>query len=255
VVAGQDGFLASWFRRSDQAKADEPHWMTPLVTVTPRLEQEFRSDFLVQRTLGANVVNFGNSKGLEVIPSEHLQLTMGVPPYIQHSQPRVMDGFGDLSFLAKYRLRAANEGCGNYVLTAFLGASLPTGSYTNGARGAIITPTIAAGKGWGRFDIQSTLSAGLPTAKTDTIGQAITFNTAFQYRLSKLWPEIEINSTSWKGGTLDGKKQTFLTAGLILGRFKLHGRVLMSLGAGFQVAASHLHTYNRAAIMTARFPF
>jgi hypothetical protein len=61
VLAGQDGFLASWFRRSDQAKADEPHWMTPLVTVTPRLEQEFRSDFLVQRTPGGNVVNFGNS--------------------------------------------------------------------------------------------------------------------------------------------------------------------------------------------------
>ena len=32
-------------------------------------------------------MNFGNSKGLELIPSEHLQLTFGLPPYIQHNRP------------------------------------------------------------------------------------------------------------------------------------------------------------------------
>jgi hypothetical protein len=32
-------------------QAAQPHWMTPLVTVTPRLEQEFRADFFSQ-TLG-----------------------------------------------------------------------------------------------------------------------------------------------------------------------------------------------------------
>jgi hypothetical protein len=39
-----------WFRRSDRAKADQPHWMTPLVTITPRLEQEFRTDFVAEQT-------------------------------------------------------------------------------------------------------------------------------------------------------------------------------------------------------------
>jgi hypothetical protein len=231
--------------------------MTPLVTVTPRLEQEFRTDFLVQPTAGgAELVNYGNAKGLEVIPYERLQVTVGVPPYLQHNQPDVHDGFGDLSFLAKYRLSARDEGRGNYAVTAFLAASLPTGSHSNGARSAVITPTIAAGKGWGRFDIQSTLSAGFPAAKTDLIGHAVSFNTAFQYRVgSKVWPEFELNSVFWKGGTQDGKKQTVLTAGVILGRFKLHGRVLLSVGAGLQVAASHYRNYNRGAVMTVRFPF
>src|SRR5579859_249829 len=36
------GYFDNWFVRSDAAKASQPHWMTPLVTVTPRLEQEVR---------------------------------------------------------------------------------------------------------------------------------------------------------------------------------------------------------------------
>ena len=55
--------------------------------------------------------------------------------------------------------------------------------------------------------------------------------------------------------TLDGKKQTFLTPGLILGRFKQHGRLAMAFGAGFQIATTHYHTYNHAVVFTFRFPF
>jgi hypothetical protein len=47
-LQAQDGFFSGWFDRSDQAKADQPSWMTPLVAVTPRLEQEFRADFLIE---------------------------------------------------------------------------------------------------------------------------------------------------------------------------------------------------------------
>ena len=53
-------------------------------------------------------------------------------------------------------------------------------------------------------------------------GQPYTFNTAFQYRLGKmLWPELEVNMTGYKGGPSDGKKQTFLTPGLFVGRIPL----------------------------------
>src|SRR5207245_632808 len=64
---------------------------------------------------GADLVNFGNSKGLEVIPNEHLQVTVGVPPYLHHHQPGIEDGFGDFSLLAKYRFLSAKEGSGNYL--------------------------------------------------------------------------------------------------------------------------------------------
>ncbi|HEX2943327.1 MAG TPA: hypothetical protein VHO91_19900, partial [Rhodopila sp.] len=33
-------YFAHWFDRVRVAQASQPHWMTPLVTVTPRLEQE-----------------------------------------------------------------------------------------------------------------------------------------------------------------------------------------------------------------------
>jgi Putative MetA-pathway of phenol degradation len=71
--------------------------------------------------------------------------------------PAVHDGFGDVAFQIKYRLLSANEEHGNYILTAFLGWSVPTGSYTNGSLHAIITPTIAYGKGFGHFDGRSRL--------------------------------------------------------------------------------------------------
>src|SRR5438309_9883895 len=105
VAQSDASFIARYQSRVTATQAAQPHWMTPLVTVTPRLEQEFRTDFLVQRTPGgANLVNLGNAKGLEVIPNERLQLTVGVPPYLEHNQPNVHDGFGDLSFLVKCRL-------------------------------------------------------------------------------------------------------------------------------------------------------
>ena len=133
VGFAQDGFLSRWFARSDQAKADQPHWMTPVVTVTRRLEQEFRTDLVIERTsTGSELVNFGNTKGLELIPTEHMELILNVPPYLKLNQAGAHDGFGHFALLAKYRVLSANEDGGNYIVSLFLAASAPTGSYTNG---------------------------------------------------------------------------------------------------------------------------
>jgi len=35
-------YFSNWFARVEQAQASQSHWMTPLTTVTPRLEQELR---------------------------------------------------------------------------------------------------------------------------------------------------------------------------------------------------------------------
>ena len=41
-------FVGGFLARASATQAEQPHWVTPLVTVTPRLEQEFRTDFLSQ---------------------------------------------------------------------------------------------------------------------------------------------------------------------------------------------------------------
>jgi len=42
----QQSFVAQYQDRVSATQAAQPHWITPPVTVTPRLEQEFRRDFV-----------------------------------------------------------------------------------------------------------------------------------------------------------------------------------------------------------------
>lgn len=62
-------YFLHWFDRADLAQATQPHWMTPITTVTPRLEQEFRYDQFQQFLQnGAQIDNYFAGKGLELIP-------------------------------------------------------------------------------------------------------------------------------------------------------------------------------------------
>jgi len=257
ALFAQDGYWSGWFARVDKTKNEQPHWVTPLATTTPRLEEEYRYDqFWQENAKGVTTDNYDGGKGLELIPFEKVEVIFNIPPYIAHNNPKVMDGWGDVAFLVKYRLLAANEEHGNYILTAFLGWSLPTGQFSNGALHAVITPTIAYGKGFGNFDLQGTLGVGLPTADTSTLGRTIAWNNAFQYRaFRKFWPEVELNSTFFQDGKNDGQKQNFVTPGLLLGRFRLAGRVGCTFGAGYQIATTKFHTTNHNALLTVRFPF
>jgi len=253
-----DGFIQRWFSMVASTQAEQPRWITPVVTVTPRLEQEFRYDLSRQvQPNGTTVLeNFGGSKGLELIPSRHTEIIINPPPYIVRSFNGVPDGFGDVSFLLKYRFLAANEEHGNYLLTAFLGASIPTGSYTNGVKEATITPTIAGGKGWGDFAITSTLGVILPVAESNIIGRQVVWNTAFQYRVKrKFWPELEANYVYFSEGPSHGREQLFLTPGFVLGKFPIWHRLGFTIGTGVQIATTHFHTYNHKYILTVRFPF
>lgn len=256
-LCAQDGYFASWFSRVDKTKDEQPHWITPLATTTPRLEEEYRYDQLWQvNAKGVTTDNYDGGKGLELIPAEKVEVIFNLPPYQVHNNPKIRDGFGDIAFLLKYRLLSANEGHGNYILTAFLGWSLPTGDHKNGALDAIITPTIAYGKGFHDVDLQGTFGVGLPTADTKLIGRNYAWNNAFQYRVfRKLWPEVELNSTFFQDGPNDGKKQNFVTPGLIIGRLRLAGRVGFAIGGGYQIATTHFHTTNHNAILSIRFPF
>jgi hypothetical protein len=257
LTSAQDGYFANWFARVDKTKDEQPHWVTPLATTTPRLEEEYRYDQLWQTNgKGVTTDNYDGGKGLELIPFEKVEVILNVPPYLVHNDPTVSDGFGDVAFLVKYRLLSANEEHGSYILTAFLGWSLPTGDHKNGALHAVITPTIAYGKGFENFDLQGTFGVGLPTADTTLVGRNYIWNNAVQYRIfRKFWPELELNSTFFQDGKNDGRKQTFATPGLVMGRFRLWGRVGFTVGGGYQIATTHFHTSNHNGILSIRFPF
>ena len=259
-------YFAHWFDRVREAQASQPHWMTPLVTVTPRLEEEFRTDFYIESLgNGASLTSFSNGKGLELIPTTTNEIILNAPTYVERGSVRPASGFGDWPFiLVKQRLLSANEQSGNYIVTAFLAAQAPVGSrnFTNHAY--IITPTIAGGKGWGDFDIQATVGVAVPLSHESTIGTAVLTNAAFQYHFLKyFWPEVEVNWTWWADGLHGGKNQVFITPGIIFGRFNLGGRVNAIFGVGYQDAVSPKLTkvpvltpvYDHAWVVTARVTF
>ena len=91
---------------------------------------------------------------------------------------------------------------------------------------------------------------------TSTLGRTIIFNTAVNYRIKgKVWPMLEQNSAVWSSGAMDGKKQVFLTSGLILGSFPLKNRLRIVIGGGFQTAVTPYHQYNHRWLFSVRFPF
>ena len=246
------GYFADWFPRVTKTQAEQPHWITPLFTTTPRLEEEFRADITWTPVAGGDSLNYLGGKGLELIPTEHSEIILGLPPYqVPVSGP---DGFGNIPLTLKYRFLAGNEEHGNYVVTAFLAGSIPYGRFAS--KYGAITPTIAFGKGYRNFDVQSTLGWNIPTGGRQNTGTPVPFNTAFQYRvLRKLWPELEVNATFWPNGKLSGDKQVFLSPGLVLGRFHLWKRLGLSVGAGEQIAVTHFHQYNHAKTLSIRLPF
>ena len=260
---GDDASSSSWFARVDQTQEEQPHWITPLVTITPRLEEEYRYDQTMQYKPGnTTLTNYGGGKGLELIPSEHVEIIIGQPGYQALQKPNTTtSGWADETFLVKYRFLAANEEHGNYIVTGFLGVSTPTGNTPFTLNQTMTTPTIAVGKGWGSrekgIDIQSTLGASFPDGNQNVIGIPIVWNTALQAHVSRLfWPEIEASYTHWKDGLLAGKNQLIMSYGLILGRIPLEGRTKLILGVAYQASSmTSFSTYGSGWVTSARVAF
>ena len=251
------GFLRSWFRMAAETQDKQPDWLSPLATTSGRLKQEFRYDIWDQpATHGNRTYQFGGGKGLEFITSSRTQVLVGIPSYTLHSPNGAPGGFGDLPLMLKFRIASAERGEGNYLLTFILGATAPTGSHRYGAGNAVLTPTLAFGKGFGRFDVQSTLGLNLPAGATAKLGRQLQWNTAFQYQTAwKLWPELEANSTFYKTGPNVGEKQVFLTPGLGFGRVRIGKGFRFSTAAGLQIGVTKFHTYDHRWMFSERISF
>ena len=247
----------AWLDLGERVQATQPDWLSPLATTSGRLKQEFRYDIWDQPAGGGNrSYQFGGSKGLEFITSSRTQILIGVPTYTLVSPNGPPSGFGDLPLMLKFRISSAERTEGNYLVTFLLVATAPTGSHRYGAGDAVLTPTMALGKGWRRFDVQSTLGVNLPAGDTAKLGRQLLWNTAFQYRAAwKLWPELEANSTFYTTGKYAGETQLFLTPGLGIGRAHLAGPFRLSAAVGMQIAATQFHTYNHRWMLSTRVSF
>jgi hypothetical protein len=261
TLFSQDLFT-KWEARTSAIQAKQPAWPPPLVAPYPMLIQVFRADFLRQITpTGTTTWNYGASRGLNLIPGFRSEFDFYYAPYLQHNTPKAKDGFGDVGFLYKYRILSKNEKQGNYMLSAQLTATLPTGSHSNGSPDSGVSPTLLAGKGFGKLNVISCLGGNLPTGETNKVGRSIAWNSTAQYHVSKyVWPEIESNSTWFFAGKNDGKAQNFITPGVVFSKIKLRpddetSRLGVAFGAGMQIATSQFHTYNHELAITSRFIF
>jgi hypothetical protein len=137
-----------------------------------------------------------------------------------------------------------------------MGFSVPTGTAGNSNRHGIFTPTIALGKGFGDFDVQTTAGISLPDGGLQRLGMPLAWNTALQCRIFKIfWPEFEVNYTWWPNGGREGQTQVFLTPGLVIGRIALHDRIGLTAGLGYQIAVTDDPAYHHSLIVTGRIPF
>ena len=254
---GASVFFHAWQKMAERAEAQEPNWLSPVALTSGRLKDELRLD--AWRPIAPNGqpdYTLGGGKGLEFIVAPRVQLLLGIPSFMENPHHEKRDGFGDIPLMMKFRVASAPHKEGDYLLTLLLKATVPTGSNAAGLHAAVLTPGIAVGKGWGQFDIQSTLGSTLPLADTAILGRQFLWDTAFQYQVRKrLWPELEVNSIHYLVGKYEGQTQAFLTPGLGFGRAHLCGPVSISAGIGFQIAATEFHTYNHQLMLSVRFPF
>src|SRR5690348_16628220 len=79
-------WLDGYFARVARNQAEQPHWITPLITPTSRLDQKIRYDVSWQTRPNSRIFeNYGGSKGLELIPANNVPVVINVPPYLVHN--------------------------------------------------------------------------------------------------------------------------------------------------------------------------
>jgi hypothetical protein len=155
----QDDWLHSWMRNVDEARASQPHFVSPIVTTHVMLVQQYRYDMSWQQdpSGGIETSNYGASRGLEIIPTTRLEVGIFPPGYLVH-QSKTPDGFGDLSWQVKFRAFSATEHKGDYFVGFFLGGSFPTGTPPNGQGHSVLSPTSQPRRALGRGTFRAQLA-------------------------------------------------------------------------------------------------
>ena len=266
IIAGACAALAqqSSYERfrahNDAMTAVQPLWMSPLIQCDSRLTQSVRLSFANSYTsTGTQTVNYGNYHTFGVIAGNRFQFNFMAPPYIQNNSATAQDGFGDTQVEGKVRIASGNAQHGNYALTALLSYSAPTGSHQNGALTSVYWPNLAAGRVWGRFNVQSTLGGQLPSGKIATQGRQIQWNTTAQWHATAhLWMDLENNAFYNYGGPFDRMTTNYLTPAvyyLVRRKDWKPTHAFLVFDGGMQIATSSFHPCNHILISEMRIAF
>ena len=247
--------------RSHNASMNEvqPKWMGPLIQSDSRLSQSLRLSVSNSYSPGAQPIVYGNNHGFCVLAARRFQFELDPPSFFRNHSATAQDGFGNIATQVKMRIASGNAQHGNYAVSAILSRSYTPGAYENGGYTGSYGPRIAAGKAFGRFDLQTTIGGSLPTGKVALQGRAIEWNaTAQVHPNAHLFLDIENNATYIKGSTSDGQMQNFLTpaAFFVLRRKSWSpAHAVVVPGGGMQIATSRFHFYNHNLIAEIRVLF
>ncbi len=260
AAPAQQSFYARFRAHNDRMTAVQPLWMSPLYQPDSRLTQSVRLSFANSYTsAGTQTVNYGNSHTIGVIAGSRFQFNFMAPPYIQNNSATAQDGFGDTQVEGKFRIASGNAQHGNYALTALLAYSAPTGSHQNGALTSVYWPNLAAGRAWGRFNVQSTLGGQLPSGKIAAQGRQIQWNVTPQWHATAhLWLDIEDNAIYNYGGPFDRRTTNYITpAAYYVVRRKdwKPTHAFLVFDSGMQIATSSFHPSNHILISEMRIAF
>lgn len=237
----------------------QPTWMGPLIQSDCRLGQAVRLSVSQSSAPGERILSYGNNHGVSLIGGTRWQLDLNPPAYFRNHSAAFPDGWGNASTQVKYRLASGNAENGSFAVTAIVAEGFAPRAYQNDALTGYLVPKLAAGKAFGRFDVQSTLGGWLPSGKVDQQGRAIEWNVTGQVHASaRTWFDVEENAAYFFGGPVDGKTQNFLTpAGFLLVKANGWGfrHPAMVLDGGMQIATSHFSLYNHNLITELRVLF
>ncbi len=96
-------FFSAWENRVRATLARQPSYPIPVVAPSAQMVQLFRFDYIHEYTPARTSTDiYTNGKGLNLIPWANTEIDIDLPPYIQHNNPKVIDGAGDFSFDVKY---------------------------------------------------------------------------------------------------------------------------------------------------------
>jgi hypothetical protein len=255
----QDNFRDRFTTRNSTMAALQPAWIAPLIESDPRLVQGARLSVSQFNASGPRIISYGNNHGIGLIAGTRLQFDFNPPSFFRNHSTAIPDGWGNASAQVKFRIASGTAGHGNFAVSAILEHAFAPGVSQNGMLTSFNIPKLAAGKAFGKFALQSTLSGVLPTGKMERQGRAIAWDLAAQlHTTSRTWLDIENNAAFFNGGPNDGRTQNFITpaAFFILRRKSwAPSHPAAVLDGGMQVATSGFYCYNHNVITEIRILF